>query len=162
MTSRRSGPDLLVGRGGLILLCLGLGLGFWELGQQLLGWEGQLASSSELAAKGVSPGTAGVAIEGSQLQLGLMTFLTVFVAEMGDKTQLATLLMSAQSQSPWAIFLGSAGALVTASLLSVLLGGGLGQVIPSNWLQWVAGMGFLGIGSYVLWREWQNTNLTES
>ena len=97
--------------------------------------------------------------EGSPLRLGLVTFLTVFVAEMGDKTQLATLLLSAQSRSPWAIFFGSASALVTASLLSVLLGGWLGQVIPAAWIEWVAGVGFLMIGVYVLWREWQSAHL---
>ncbi|MFS8867635.1 TMEM165/GDT1 family protein [Synechococcus sp. H65.1] len=99
--------------------------------------------------------------EGSPLQLWLVTFLTVFVAEMGDKTQLATLLLSAQSQSPWAIFLGSASALVTASLLSVLLGGWLGQVIPAAWIEWLAGVGFLMIGVYVLWREWQGAHLRQ-
>ena len=97
--------------------------------------------------------------EGSPLHLWLVTFLTVFVAEMGDKTQLATLLLSAQSQSPWAIFFGSASALVTASLLSVLLGGWLGQVIPAAWVEWAAGVGFLMIGVYVLWREWQSARL---
>jgi putative Ca2+/H+ antiporter (TMEM165/GDT1 family) len=50
------------------------------------------------------------------------TFLTIFAAEMGDKTQLATLLMSAQSQSPWLVFLGAALALITTSLLGVIIG----------------------------------------
>lgn len=50
------------------------------------------------------------------------TFLTIFLAEMGDKTQLATLLMSAESQSPWIVFAGSATALIATSLLGVLVG----------------------------------------
>ncbi|MEY3826811.1 MAG: hypothetical protein RLZZ148_1628 [Cyanobacteriota bacterium] len=50
------------------------------------------------------------------------TFLTIFLAEMGDKTQLATLLMSAQSQSPWVVFAGSALALIATSLLGVIIG----------------------------------------
>lgn len=50
------------------------------------------------------------------------TFITIFLAEMGDKTQLVTLLMSAESQSPWIVFLGSAIALITTSLLGVLIG----------------------------------------
>ncbi|ACB52141.1 hypothetical protein cce_2793 [Crocosphaera subtropica ATCC 51142] len=50
------------------------------------------------------------------------TFLTIFLAEMGDKTQLATLLMSAESQSPWVVFAGAAMALIATSLLGVLIG----------------------------------------
>ncbi|MDJ0689112.1 MAG: TMEM165/GDT1 family protein [Xenococcaceae cyanobacterium MO_188.B32] len=50
------------------------------------------------------------------------TFITIFLAEMGDKTQLVTLLMSAESQSPWIVFLGAAIALLTTSLLGVLVG----------------------------------------
>lgn len=50
------------------------------------------------------------------------TFLTIFLAEMGDKTQLATLLISAESQSPWVVFLASATALIATSLVGVLIG----------------------------------------
>lgn len=50
------------------------------------------------------------------------TFLTIFLAEIGDKTQLATLLMSAESHAPWVVFAGAASALVTTSLLGVLVG----------------------------------------
>ncbi len=50
------------------------------------------------------------------------TFATIFLAEMGDKTQLATLLMSAESQAPWMVFAGAATALVATSLLGVIVG----------------------------------------
>jgi putative Ca2+/H+ antiporter (TMEM165/GDT1 family) len=50
------------------------------------------------------------------------TFLTIFLAEMGDKTQLSTLLISAESRSPWIVFLGSALALIATSLLGVSIG----------------------------------------
>lgn len=50
------------------------------------------------------------------------TFLTIFLAEMGDKTQLATLLITAESQSPWVVFAGATAALVATSLLGVLIG----------------------------------------
>lgn len=50
------------------------------------------------------------------------TFLTIFLAEMGDKTQLATLLISAESKSPWIVFAGAAVALIATSLLGVLIG----------------------------------------
>ncbi len=50
------------------------------------------------------------------------TFITIFLAEIGDKTQLATLLISAESRSPFVVFLGAALALITTSLIGVLLG----------------------------------------
>ncbi len=50
------------------------------------------------------------------------TFVTIFLAEMGDKTQIVTLLMTAESQSPWLVFIGAAAALITTSLLGVLIG----------------------------------------
>ncbi|BFM40569.1 TMEM165/GDT1 family protein [Synechocystis sp. LKSZ1] len=50
------------------------------------------------------------------------TFLTIFLAEMGDKTQLTTLLISAESGSPWVVFAGAALALIATSLLGVLIG----------------------------------------
>ena len=50
------------------------------------------------------------------------TFITIFLAEMGDKTQIATLLMTAESHAPWVIFLGAATALISTSLVGVLLG----------------------------------------
>ena len=50
------------------------------------------------------------------------TFVTIFLAEMGDKTQVVTLLMSAESQSPWIVFIGSALALIATSLIGVTIG----------------------------------------
>ena len=58
------------------------------------------------------------------------TFLTIFLAEMGDKTQLATLLMSAESQSPWLVFAGAAAALISTSLLGVLIGYWIARRLP--------------------------------
>ncbi|MDJ0569619.1 MAG: TMEM165/GDT1 family protein [Pleurocapsa sp. MO_192.B19] len=50
------------------------------------------------------------------------TFITIFLAEMGDKTQLVTLLMSAESQAPWVVFAGAALALIATSLIGVSIG----------------------------------------
>ena len=50
------------------------------------------------------------------------TFITIFLAEMGDKTQLVTLLMTAESQAPWVVFTGAALALIATSLIGVSLG----------------------------------------
>ncbi len=69
----------------------------------------------------------------------LTTFLTIFLAEIGDKTQLSTLLMSAQSHSPWVVFLGSAAALVTTSLLGVLLGSWIASRLSPKIVEKAAG-----------------------
>lgn len=79
------------------------------------------------------------------------TFLTIFLAEFGDKTQLSTLLMSAESQSPWIVFLGSAAALVTTSLLGVLLGQWLATRLAPKTLETVAGASLLLISIMLLW-----------
>ncbi|MCY7369178.1 MAG: TMEM165/GDT1 family protein [Chamaesiphon sp.] len=68
------------------------------------------------------------------------TFITIFLAEMGDKTQLATLLLSAQSGSPWVVFIGSGAALVATSLVGVLLGRYLAKILSPETLDIAAGM----------------------
>jgi Ca2+/H+ antiporter, TMEM165/GDT1 family len=68
------------------------------------------------------------------------TFITIFLAEMGDKTQLATLLLSAQSRSPWIVFLGAGTALIATSLVGVLLGRYLAKVLSPKTLDIAAGM----------------------
>jgi Ca2+/H+ antiporter, TMEM165/GDT1 family len=68
------------------------------------------------------------------------TFITIFLAEMGDKTQLATLLLSAQSGSPWIVFIGSGSALIATSLVGVLLGRYLAKVLSPETLDIAAGM----------------------
>jgi Ca2+/H+ antiporter, TMEM165/GDT1 family len=68
------------------------------------------------------------------------TFITIFLAEMGDKTQLATLLLSAQSGSPWIVFIGSGAALIATSLVGVLLGRYLAKILTPETLDIAAGM----------------------
>tara|TARA_B100001996_G_scaffold339327_1_gene292264 strand:- start:3 stop:314 length:312 start_codon:yes stop_codon:yes gene_type:complete len=80
------------------------------------------------------------------LSLLLSTFLTVFIAELGDKTQLATLTISGTSNRPLAVFLGSASALVLASLLGALTGGSISTFIPEVILKCLASLTFLLIG----------------
>lgn len=79
------------------------------------------------------------------------TFLTIFLAEFGDKTQLSTLLMSAESQSPWMVFLGSAAALVTTSLLGVLLGRFIATRLAPKTVKTLAGASLLLISVMLLW-----------
>lgn len=80
--------------------------------------------------------------------LGLLasTFATVFLAELGDKTQLAIVTISGTSSRPGAVFAGSASALVLASLVGAAAGGSLSSLIPPNLLQLAASAGFLLIG----------------
>lgn len=79
------------------------------------------------------------------------TFVSVFIAELGDKTQLATLSFASGNASRWSVFLGSASALVCTSLIAVLVGGGLAQVVNPRHLQRAAGLLFVVIGVWVLW-----------
>lgn len=79
------------------------------------------------------------------------TFFTIFLAEFGDKTQLSTLLMSAESQAPWVVFLGSATALITTSLLGVLLGCWIANRLTPKTVQTAAGISLLLISAMLLW-----------
>jgi Ca2+/H+ antiporter, TMEM165/GDT1 family len=70
----------------------------------------------------------------------LSTFVTIFLAEIGDKTQVATLLLSAQSHNPLTVFVGAATALVATSLVGVLLGRWLSKVLQPRTLERVTGI----------------------
>jgi putative Ca2+/H+ antiporter (TMEM165/GDT1 family) len=78
-------------------------------------------------------------------------FVTIFVAELGDKTQLATMLYSSQGQhSKWMIFGASALALIASSALGVLTGAVVNKFISPEVLRWIAGLGFIGVGLWTL------------
>ncbi len=81
----------------------------------------------------------------------LATFAAVFLAELGDKTQLATLCL-ATNKCPWSVFAGSATALVIASLLAVVVGCQLQRldVIPTVWIKRSAAVLFLIMGVIML------------
>ena len=83
------------------------------------------------------------------------TFVTIFLAEIGDKTQLSTLLMSAQSHSPWVVFIGSAAALITTSLLGVLLGSWIASRFSPKTIEKSAGMMLLVISLMLFWDIFQ-------
>jgi Ca2+/H+ antiporter, TMEM165/GDT1 family len=86
-----------------------------------------------------------------ELQIFTSTFLTVLMAEIGDKTQVTTLLMSAQSQAPWVVFLGAGAALVTTSLLGVLVGRWLAQRVSPRTLETSTGALLLFISVLLFW-----------
>ncbi len=89
-------------------------------------------------------------------------FLTIFVAELGDKTQIATLAISGTSQRPLAVFLGSSLALVMASLIGVLLGGSIAKFIPQLFIELAAAIGFMVIGLNLLISSSGNGRVTSS
>ncbi len=81
----------------------------------------------------------------------LMAFFTIFLAELGDKTQLSTLLITAESRSPSVVFMGAASALITTSLLGVVIGRWLARYLSPNILQTATGATLLLISVLLLW-----------
>lgn len=84
------------------------------------------------------------------IKLFVTVFSTVFLAEMADKTQLATLLFAAEGHSKWVVFLGAALALVATSAIGVLAGAALSQWLNPRALNWLAGLAFIAIGVWIL------------
>jgi len=77
-------------------------------------------------------------------------FLTLFLAELGDKTQLAVITMTAKTDSKLSIFLGASRALILVTLIGVLVGGVLAEYIPTEWLQRIVASAFIIIGVLML------------
>ncbi|NJK35650.1 MAG: TMEM165/GDT1 family protein [Oscillatoriales cyanobacterium SM2_2_1] len=83
----------------------------------------------------------------------LTIFITVFIAELGDKTQLATLLFASDKDSSKVlVFVGASLALVATSAIGVLGGSLITQYVSEKYLHYVAGIGFVGIGIWTLIR----------
>jgi putative Ca2+/H+ antiporter (TMEM165/GDT1 family) len=78
------------------------------------------------------------------------TFGMIFLAELGDKTQLATLCFAAESDSRTSVFIGSAGALVLSSLIGVLCGGFVSRILSPEYVRLGAGALFMIIGLWML------------
>lgn len=82
----------------------------------------------------------------------LTVFGAVFVAELGDKTQLATLLFAADKEvSKYTVFLGASAALIVASAIGVLAGSFVADYLNPKYLHYIAGIGFIAIGIYTLY-----------
>jgi putative Ca2+/H+ antiporter (TMEM165/GDT1 family) len=80
------------------------------------------------------------------LKLLASTFALVFLAELGDKTQLATLGLAASGGSRLMVFVGASVALIATSGLAVLLGGAVARAIPPVWIHRAAGVAFVVMG----------------
>jgi putative Ca2+/H+ antiporter (TMEM165/GDT1 family) len=85
------------------------------------------------------------------LKVFFTVFFTVFIAEIGDKTQLATMLFASEAKvSKWVIFAGSALALTLAAAIGVIVGAQLERFVSPRTLKLVAGVGFIAIGLWTM------------
>ncbi|MBI4301619.1 MAG: TMEM165/GDT1 family protein [Chloroflexi bacterium] len=83
-------------------------------------------------------------------KLLVTTFGLLFLAELGDKTQLSVISMSAKSGKPWPVFVGAVGALAVVTLVGVMLGGVITRTVPSHYIRYAAGGSFLLLGGLML------------
>ncbi|HEY9862851.1 MAG TPA: TMEM165/GDT1 family protein [Candidatus Obscuribacterales bacterium] len=94
-------------------------------------------------------------------QLLGLTFVTVFLSELGDKSQVAAIALSGTTKSPRAIFFGTAGALLLASFLGVIVGQGVAEVLPTHLVKIAAAIGFAVLGMRLLWFSQEDSSETE-
>jgi putative Ca2+/H+ antiporter (TMEM165/GDT1 family) len=87
----------------------------------------------------------------AEIRIFLSTFFTIFLAELGDKTQVTTLLMSAESDAPWIVFAGAGTALVATSLIGVWLGCWLAKKVSVKTLETATGGLLLIVSVLLLW-----------
>ena len=80
----------------------------------------------------------------------LTTFGIIFLAEMGDKTQLAAMTMAAQTKKPWAVLIGASLALAAVSALGVVVGSVIGEYVPLDWVKRAAAIAFILVGVLML------------
>ncbi len=76
------------------------------------------------------------------------TFGLIFLAELGDKTQLAAFAFASRTASPLSVFLGASSALALTSLVAVVLGGAVGRIVPEKIIRLLAGLAFIGFGVF--------------
>jgi putative Ca2+/H+ antiporter (TMEM165/GDT1 family) len=81
-----------------------------------------------------------------------LTFGMLFLAEMGDKTQLTVFTLAARTQAPWSVFFGASAALVLVTLLGALLGDVITKYVPIKYINIAAGLLFLGFGTVILYQ----------
>ena len=90
-------------------------------------------------------------VQDMEYKVHITVFVAVFIAELGDKTQLATMLFAADKDvSKWTVFFGASLALIVASGIGVLAGSAISQYVSEKQLSYVAGIGFIAIGVWTL------------
>ena len=95
-------------------------------------------------------------VEKSFLSIFFTTFTTIFIAELGDKTQIATLMLSAESGKPIIVFIGSALALISSSLVGVLIGKWLSQKISPSKFTLSTGILMIIISVFLAYDSFKN------
>ncbi len=83
-------------------------------------------------------------------KLIVSTFVMIFLAELGDKTQISTFALASNSRSMLSVFLGASGALVLTTLIAVVLGGVIGRFVPEKLIKIVSAAVFIGFGVLTL------------
>jgi putative Ca2+/H+ antiporter (TMEM165/GDT1 family) len=81
----------------------------------------------------------------------ITTFWAIFIAELGDKTQLAAITMTSKTKLPVSVFLGAVLALATVTLIGVVFGDALIRVVPENIIKKAAAVVFIVIGILIFW-----------
>jgi putative Ca2+/H+ antiporter (TMEM165/GDT1 family) len=85
------------------------------------------------------------------LKLIASTFLMIFLAELGDKTQLSIFALAANRKAFLSVFIGATGALILTTLIAAALGSAIGRFIPEKVIKIVAGAVFIGFGALTLY-----------
>ena len=80
----------------------------------------------------------------------LTTFGVVFLAEIGDKTQIATITLAAETKKPWSVFVATVAALAVGSTAAVLVGTVFNQYVPTEWIKRAAAVVFIILGVLIL------------
>ncbi len=84
-----------------------------------------------------------------------VSFITIFLAELGDKSSLAIFALSSSSKYPRAIFFGALIALIAANVLGAIVGEELGELLPMHFVKIAAALGFVYLALHLLWSEWR-------
>jgi putative Ca2+/H+ antiporter (TMEM165/GDT1 family) len=84
------------------------------------------------------------------IEIFISAFVMIFLAELGDKTQISTFAFASEAKSPLSVFLGAALALICTSLLGVVVGGAVGKFVPARVLKFASAAVFVGFGAWTL------------
>jgi putative Ca2+/H+ antiporter (TMEM165/GDT1 family) len=99
------------------------------------------------------PALAQEGTEGMDWKLALSAFGVIFLAELGDKTQIAVLTLSASSRNPLSVFLGASVGFAAVCAIGVAIGAGLGEILPLGVLRKAGAVAFIAVGAAMLF-DW--------